>query len=90
MAPVEEKQTIEVLKNIPTEEKCDEVFEQAKDAFDAKLAEGKALDVAMIEIPQKFVLKSITDEEFDEMLESHQYGRYVGKHLAECKMRKRI
>lgn len=87
VAPVEEKQTIEVLRNIPTEEKHDEVFEQAKNAFDAKLAVGDRLGVAMIEIPQKFVLKSITDEQFDEMLESHQYGRYVGKHLTECKMR---
>lgn len=87
VAPVEEKETIEALKKIPEGEKRDEVFESAKNAFDAKLAEGEALDVAMIEIPQKFVLKSITDEQFNEMMESHQYGKYIGRHLAECKAR---
>ena len=42
----------------------------------------------MIEIPQKFSLKSIADEQFNEITESHQYGRYVGKHMAESKMKK--
>lgn len=40
----------------------------------------------MIEIPQKFSLKSTADEQFNEITESHQYGRYVGNHMAECKM----
>lgn len=46
------------------------------------------MGVAMIEVPQKFALKSITDEQFYEITESHQYGRYVGKHMAKCKMKK--
>ena len=87
-APVEEKEAIEILRKIPSGEKQDELFELAKKAFDTKLSGGTSLGVAMIEVPQKFALKSITDEQFNEITESHQYGRYVGKHMAECKMKK--
>ena len=86
-APVEEKEKIEILGKLADSEKRGEVFEQSKKVFDAKLAGGEALDIAMIEIPQNFTLKSITDEQFNEMIESHQYGRYVGNHMAECKMK---
>ena len=88
VASVEEKETIEILRQIPAGKKQDEVFELAKEAFDSKLAGGTRLGVSMIEIPQKFALKSITDEQFNEITERHQYGRYVGNHMAECKMKK--
>ena len=68
-APVEEKEAIEILRKIPSGEKQDELFELAKKAFDAKLSGGTSLGVAMIEVPQKFALKSITDEQFNEITE---------------------
>ena len=86
-APVEEKETLEMLRKISSGEKKDEVFDLAKKAFDAKLAGETALEVAMIEIPQRFALRSITDEQFNEMMKTHQYGRYVGNHMSECKMK---
>lgn len=86
-APVEDKETLEMLRKISSGEKKDEVFDLAKKAFDAKLAGGTALEVAMIEIPQRFALRSITDEQFNEMMKTHQYGRYVGNHMSECKMK---
>ena len=86
-APVEEKETIEILRKLVGGEKRDQVFEQSQIVFHFKLAGGEALDIAMIEIPQKFALKSITDEQFNEIMETHQYGRYVGNHMTECKMK---
>lgn len=86
-APVEEKETIEVLRKLADGKKRDQVFELSQKIFDAKLAGKEALDVSMIEIPQKFALKSITDKQFNEIMETHQYGRYIGNHTTECKMK---
>ena len=86
-APIEEKETLEILNTISSQEKHDEIFEESKKAFDAKLMGGKNLDVDMIEIPQYFSVKCVTDDVFKEITEKHQYSRYIGKHTALCKMK---
>ena len=83
-APIEEKETLETLKRLESEENRDEVFRLTQKIFDEKLMDGEELIVDMVEIPQKFSIKCVTDEVFTEIMENHQYGRYVGNRTREC------
>ena len=86
-ASIEEKETLEALKRAPTEEKQDELFALTKKIFDDKLIGGESLSVSTIEIPQKFVIKCVTDDEFNSIMDEHHYGKYIGNHLPECKLK---
>ena len=61
--------------------KWDTLFDATKERFDKKLIGESTLAICLSEIPQKFSLKAISDEEFDEEIGLHQYGRYVGHHV---------
>lgn len=83
-APIEEKETLETLKRLESVEKQDELFDLMKKAFDEKLTGGEKLDVDMVEIPQRFSISCVADEVFSEIMEKHQYGRYIGNRTREC------
>ena len=83
-APIEKKETLETLKRLESEEKQDELFDLTKKEFDEKLTGGEKLDVDMVEIPQRFSISCVTDEVFSEIMEKHQYGRYIGNRAREC------
>ena len=83
-APIEQKDAIDKLKRISTKNEWDTLFEASKTAFDRKLAGGDSLFIDIIEIPEDFSIKCVSDDEFKEVMESHQYGRYIGKHIAHC------
>lgn len=87
-APIEEKETLEILKRISAEKEWKKVFTLSKELFDKKLEGGSTLPIGMIEIPQKFSLRSISDDEFNSEIEHHQYGRYVGAHADGCQLAK--
>ena len=80
-APIEEKETLDLLKKVRGQKKWDTLFEATKERFDKKLMGESALAICLAEIPQKFSLKAISDEEFEKEIELHQYGRYVGHHV---------
>lgn len=84
---IKEKETLEILKRTPAGEKRDKIFELTKQRFNEDLIGGDTLTAIMVEIPQKFTIKCVTDEQFEMIMEKHQYGRYVGQHLAECKIK---
>ena len=46
--------------------------------------DGEELIVDMVEIPHNFSIKCVTDKVFSEIMEKHQYGRYVGNRSREC------
>jgi hypothetical protein len=83
-APVEEKEVLDVLKKTPKGKERNRVFDLSKELFDKKLEGDKVLPINMIEIPQNFSLKAISDDEFNNEIKHHQYGHYVGKHAGEC------
>ncbi len=83
-APIEEKEMLEQLKKILDEETQNSLFYIAREAFDKKLIGADALRLHMVEIPQAFSLKTISDDEFNLEIESHQYGHYVGSRINGC------
>ena len=80
-APIEEKETFDLLRKSKGQKKWDMLFELTKERFDKKLMGESELAICLTEIPQKFSLKVISDEEFKKEIELHQYGRYVGHHV---------
>lgn len=84
-APIEEKETLEALKKTLSGKAKQEVFDMSKEQFDKKLLGDESLPISLIEIPEKFLLKTISDAEFNDEIGKHQYGRYVGNHVGECK-----
>lgn len=85
-APIEEKETLTLLKNSQSKTTRQTLFDDAKKRFDQKLLGNNSLPVNLVEIPQNFMLKNISDNEYVEEMNSHQYGRYIGKHIGstEC------
>ena len=81
-APIEEKETLDLLKKVEDQKKRVMLFEATKESFDKKLMGESALAICLSEIPQEFSLKAISDEEFEEEIELHQYGHYVGHHVS--------
>lgn len=79
-APIEEKETLNLLKKEKNEKKWDMLFDSTKERFDKKLTGDSMLAICLNEIPQKFSLKSISDDEFAQETALHQYERYVGHH----------
>lgn len=86
-APIEEKETLTIIKNEKNEDKWDMSFDLVKERFDKKLLGERSLTICLTEIPQKFSLKAISDEEFKKETKLHQYGHYVGHHvgISTCK-----
>lgn len=87
-APIEEKETLASLKNTHSKKTWQTSFKQAQKRFDDKLLGESSLPVNLIEIPQKFILQNISDEKYRKEMDSHQYSRYIGKHVgvADCKI----
>lgn len=83
-APIEEKETLEMLKKTSSVHDRDELFYYSKENFDKKLMGGETLPLRMIEIPQEFTLRVITDKEFNDEIKKHQYSRYVGSYGGSC------
>ena len=81
-APIEEKETLDLLKKMKDHKKWDMLFEATKERFDKKLMGESSLTICLAEIPQKFSLKAISDEEFEKEIELYQYGHYVGHHVS--------
>lgn len=86
-APIEEKETLTFLQKTKKGIDRDVAFDEAKKRFDKKLLGEKSINVSLIEIPQKFMLKTISDDEYNKEMDAHQYGRYIGKNVAftDCK-----
>lgn len=86
-APIEEKEILTFLQKTKTEIAQESAFDEAKERFDKKLLGENSINVSLIEIPQKFMLKAISDDEYSKEMDTHQYGRYIGKNVAftECK-----
>lgn len=80
-APVSEKELLDRLKKTSDEKEQKITFDIVKDSFDKKLIGEKSLPLCMIEIPEDFSLKAISDEEFRQEMKNHHYGHYVGHHV---------
>ena len=87
-APIEEKEILTILKKSKTAKET--AFDKAKERFNQKLLGEKSINISLIEIPQKFMLKAISDDEYSEEMDTHQYGRYVGKHVTVTDCQPRI
>lgn len=83
-APIEEKETINLLKRAPKGKEWHRVFDLSKELFDKKLMGGKVLPLSIIEIVQKFSLKTISDVEYNQKIQNNQYGHYIGNHFCGC------
>lgn len=81
-APIEEKEILTFLQKANTKIAQESAFDEVKERFDKKLLGEKSIDVSLIEIPQKFMLKAISDDEYSKEMDTHQYGRYIGKNIA--------
>lgn len=84
-APIEEKEILTMLKKSETTHET--AFDDAKERFDKKLLGETSLPVSLFEISEKFMLKNISDIEYNKEMDSHHYGRHVGNHVSntDCK-----
>lgn len=85
--PIKEKETLEILKKTLSEEKHDEIYDLVKQRFNEELVGGETVTAIIVELPQNFSIKCVTDEQFAAIMEKHQYGRYIGQRLAECEIK---
>lgn len=86
-AYIEEKERINELKRISSNEKYKELFEKIKNEFDSNLGDDKQITLECIDLPESFSLNVISKEEFESEIEKHYYGRYV-HNTANCLKRK--
>lgn len=84
-APIEEKEILDGLKKAQDEDTRQMIFDLSKQSFDERLSGDQDLSLCVVENPQKFSLKVISDEEFEKEIQSHQYGRYIGSRTSVCK-----
>ena len=86
-AYIDEKENIILLTQMKKDRKMEawnELFEKIKSTFDRQLGDEKKIVIEFLDIPEKFLLKSISNKEFEEEILTHGFPHYVHK-LPNCK-----
>ena len=77
-APVEEKETLQVLQNKTADRPNYYLIKKVRENLKRRLIGGDELAFQLVERPQKFSFKTITDTEYEDEISHHQYGHYIG------------
>lgn len=88
-SPIEEAKNITLLKSSKIQSERDEIFEEIQVRFNEKLLGEENLKIKMVEIPNAFSFNTIPDEDFNNIMEKHHYGRYVGSAASKCEATKK-
>ena len=77
-APVEEKEILQVLQNKTTDRPNYYLIKRVREDLKRRLIGGEELAFQLVQQPQKFSFKTITDTEYEDEIGHHQYGHYIG------------
>lgn len=87
-APVEEKRALNILRTSKDDAELEKIFDETKARFSQKLFGEEDLKIQMIEIPEEFSFKTVSDKQFKNLMNNHHYGRYIGKSVPICEAEK--
>lgn len=88
--PIEEKETIEILKNSPKNQEWRKAFEACREIFDLELEypEKQKINVQLNEIPEKYDFYTVNKEEYEKIASKYSYSRLIHK-TPNCLSKKR-
>jgi hypothetical protein len=78
------KELIDSLEKMPSDEKTERIFGAAAKEFDKKLLPGGFVYLSLSEISEDFSLAEISEEEFKNQESKHSYGQYIGFQTIGC------
>lgn len=80
-APVEAKEILDTMQQMPHDDKWDQAFEVLKKAFDEELefTECNEIVTECIELDEKYSFDSLSEEKYKELLQNYSYSRFMHK-----------